>query len=88
MNHPSVSEACVFGVTELNDMQEIHAFVTLHAKDDSVSEEELIKFASEYLAEYMIPKSIHFTDELPRKGAGKIDRERMRLRTETGVDDL
>jgi long-chain acyl-CoA synthetase len=88
LNHPSVSEACVFGVTELNDMQEIHAFVTLHAKDDPVSEEELIKFASEHLAEYMIPKSIHFTDELPRKGAGKIDRERLRLRIETGVDDL
>lgn len=36
----------------------------------------------------MIPKSIHITDELPRKGAGKVDRERPRLRIETGVDDL
>lgn len=69
-------------------MQEIDEFVTLHAKDDSVSEEELIKLASEHLADYMIPKSIHITDELPRKGAGKVDRERLRLRIETGVDDL
>lgn len=88
LNHPLVAEACVFGVTELDELEEIYAFVTLHSQDEPVTEQELLDFARQHLADYMIPKSIHFTDELPRKGAGKIDRERLKMRIETGMDDL
>ena len=88
LNHPSVAECCVFGVSEIDQSEQVHAFVTPRADDEAAAEKELLEFAANHLAEYMVPKRVHFIDELPRKGAGKTDRDRLRMRVETGVDDL
>jgi long-chain acyl-CoA synthetase len=37
-----------------------------------LSADEVIAFAREHLAGYKIPRSISFSDEIPRTGSGKI----------------
>ena len=88
LSHPSVGEACVYGVTEIDGIEQVHACVTAQANTEQASEETLIKFANEHLADYMVPHRIKYIDEMPRKGAGKVDRERLRMREETGMEDL
>jgi len=41
---------------------------------------ELIGFAAERLAKYKVPKSVVFTDSLPRTGAGKVLKSALRER--------
>ncbi|MDA7873832.1 AMP-binding protein [Rhodopirellula sp.] len=88
LSHPSVGEACVYGVTEIDGIEQVHACVTTQANTEQATEETLIKFANEHLADYMVPHRIKYIDEMPRKGAGKVDRERLRMREETGMEDL
>ncbi|MDE0862634.1 MAG: class I adenylate-forming enzyme family protein [Rubripirellula sp.] len=88
LNHPSVAEACVYGLTECDGSEEVHACVTSHGQAEQASEEELRAYAGQHLAQYMVPRRIQYIEEMPRKGAGKIDRERLRMRDETGLHDL
>jgi len=88
LNHPLVAEACVYGITECDGSEHVHATVTAQREAEKVSEDDLKAYASEHLARYMVPRRIKYIDKMPRKGAGKIDRERMRMRDETGLDDL
>jgi acyl-CoA synthetase (AMP-forming)/AMP-acid ligase II len=85
--HPAVEEACVVGVTDVDLAQQVHAFVTLKA-GASASESDLIHFAATLLADYMVPARIYMATELPLKGSGKVDRDLLRMRAETGNLDL
>ncbi|MCH1438734.1 MAG: acyl--CoA ligase, partial [Rubripirellula sp.] len=87
-SHPSVGEACVYGVTEIDGIEQVHACVTAQGQAERATEDELREFAKEQLADYMVPHRIQYIDEMPRKGAGKVDRERLRMREETGMSDL
>ena len=66
----------------------MHACVTAQSSTEQATEDELKEFAKEHLADYMVPCRIQYIDEMPRKGAGKVDRERLRMREETGMADL
>jgi long-chain acyl-CoA synthetase len=44
----------------------------------SLSEPDVIGFAREHLAGYKVPRSISFTDELPRTGSGKLLKRQLR----------
>ena len=83
--HVAVQDASVVGVAHEDLGQEVRAFVTVK---ESVVEQDLLDFARGQLAEYMVPARIYIVDSLPLKGAGKIDRSRLRLRAETGCMDL
>jgi acyl-CoA synthetase (AMP-forming)/AMP-acid ligase II len=54
----------------------------------TVSAEEILAFAARDLASYMVPVQIRLIDEMPLKGAGKIDRDLLKWRAETGLDEL
>ena len=54
-------------------------------KDDSLTEEALRTFCREGLTSYKIPKSIVFTDELPKTNVGKILRRELRDKYITGT---
>jgi acyl-coenzyme A synthetase/AMP-(fatty) acid ligase len=71
--HAGVREAAVFGVAHKTLGEEIVAAVVLHSR--AVFENELRSFVASRLAEYKVPSSILYTEELPRNAAGKLQRK-------------
>ena len=71
LTHPAVREAAVFGIPDPRWGEAIKAVVATYS-DQQVSAEELISFCKDNLAGYKKPKSIDFTDELPKNNYGKI----------------
>ena len=80
VDHPSVAEAAVVGKTDDTTGQAIAAFVTLRAgvepRDELV--EELRNHVAELIGPIAKPKSILFTEELPKTRSGKIMRRLLR----------
>ena len=74
--HPAVAEAAVVGRSDALTGEAIAAFVTLRA--GITGDEKLIKelrdFVSEKISPIARPKSIVFTDDLPKTRSGKIMR--------------
>ena len=61
----------VIGVKDEHADEEVVAFVQL--KDDaSLREVEIRMFLRQHLANFKIPKSIHFCDDLPKNATGKV----------------
>ena len=50
----------------------------VRAPGSSLTGEEITAFAREHLASYKVPRSIDFTDELPRTGSGKLLKRQLR----------
>ena len=44
----------------------------------SLTAEEITAFAREHLASYKVPRSVDFTEELPRTGSGKVLKRQLR----------
>ena len=72
---------------DVDQGQVVHAYVVLQS-DHIVDSQKLLEIVSTRLAEYMVPEEFHFLDELPVKGPGKVDRELLKMRAETGIADL
>ncbi|MEE4299426.1 MAG: AMP-binding protein [Pseudomonadales bacterium] len=72
--HPKVADVAVFGIPNEDLGEEVKAVVEAAAgvvPDDALAA-ELLAYAREHLAGYMIPKSIDFIDEMPRLPTGKL----------------
>lgn len=69
--HPAVSEVGVAGRTHPLWGEVVVAFVVLRPGYDA-TEDELLAFARERLADYKVPESITFQDQLPKGSTGKI----------------
>ncbi len=72
--HPAVGEAALVGVADEKWGEVGRAFVVVRA-GQSLDEAELIAYLRERLAGYKVPKSVVFLPELPKTGAGKIDKK-------------
>ena len=69
--HPAVAAAATIGVPDDLYGEEVAAFVVL--KDGTnVSEEELISYCTERVADYKCPKSIRIVAEIPKGPTGKL----------------
>lgn len=69
--HPSVESAAVIGVPDDLYGEEVAAFIVL--KDGGhVTEEALIAFCKERLADFKCPKKIHFVNDIPKGPTGKL----------------
>lgn len=72
-DHPAVAESVVVGVdTEVPGEQKVKAVVVL---DGECEERELIAFCRERLANFKVPQSVEFRDEIPKSPLGKVLRK-------------
>ncbi len=76
-SHPATLEVATVGRKD-NFRGEIPvAFVALKA-GQSASAEELIDYCKQRLVDYKVPRAIEFLEALPKTGAGKIDKLKLR----------
>jgi long-chain acyl-CoA synthetase len=74
--HDAVSECCVIGVPDIEQVERVKAFVVL--KDEFKSkagkelEKELITFCRKDLIKWSCPREVEFIDEIPKTKVGKI----------------
>ena len=77
LDHPSVKEVSVIGVPDRQWGEAIKAVCVL--KDGTMlTESELIEFVGARIARYKKPKYVEIVADLPKKGDGSIDRERIK----------
>jgi fatty-acyl-CoA synthase/long-chain acyl-CoA synthetase len=69
--HPDVLEVAVFGVPSDEWGESVHAVVVVR-EGAAMTEDEVIAHAREHLAGYKIPRSVTWSNELPKTGSGKI----------------
>ena len=77
LQHPSIQEASVIGVPDLQWGEAIKAVCVLKP-EKSLTEAELIAFVTERIARYKKPKYVVFVQELPRTANGTVDREKIK----------
>jgi acyl-CoA synthetase (AMP-forming)/AMP-acid ligase II len=75
--HPGIYDVAVFGIPSEQWGEAVHATVVL-SPGSSLTAEEVTAFAREHLASYKVPRSVEFTDELPRTGSGKLLKRQLR----------
>ena len=72
--HPKIAEAAVVGVPDEVRGEVVRAAISLK-EGESITEQEIIRFCREYLANYKLPKQIIFKDSLPKTATGRIHKE-------------
>jgi fatty-acyl-CoA synthase/long-chain acyl-CoA synthetase len=70
-HHPDVMDVAVIGIPSEEWGESVHAII-VPREGSRLTEQDIIAFAREHLASYKIPRSVSFTDEIPRTGSGKI----------------
>jgi acyl-CoA synthetase (AMP-forming)/AMP-acid ligase II len=70
-SHPAVKEAVAFGVPHPTWGEEVAAAVVLVAP---ATEKELLAYCRERLADFKVPKRLHFVESIPRTPTGKVQR--------------
>ncbi len=81
ITHPRVADVAVFGIPNNEWGEEVKAVVELLPPvptDDDRLRSELIEFLQGRIARYKLPRSIDFTDALPRDPNGKLYKRRLR----------
>lgn len=69
--HPEVKEIAVYGVPDPAKGESVRAAVVLKEGAET-SEADMLAFCREKMANYKVPESIGFIDELPKSPTGKI----------------
>jgi acyl-CoA synthetase (AMP-forming)/AMP-acid ligase II len=76
LQHPMVAEAVCFGVPHPVWGEEVQAVVVPRGE---VNERQLLQHCHRHLADFKIPKKVHFVEAIPRTATGKIQRTRIPL---------
>ncbi len=80
LGHPAVGDVAVFGVPNEDWGEEVKAVVEPVDGVEPTNElaADIIEFCSTRLAKFKIPKSIDFTDDMPRDPNGKLYKRKLR----------
>ena len=72
--HPAVQDVAVFGVPNADFGEEVKAVVELAEgyEPNDATADDLLAYSKECLASYKVPRSIDFSDALPRLPTGKL----------------
>jgi acyl-coenzyme A synthetase/AMP-(fatty) acid ligase len=76
--HAAVAEVAVVGAPDPRSGEIPVAFV--RRRDASLDESTLLAHARALLAPHQVPGRVHFVEDFPRTGPGKIDRASLRSR--------
>jgi len=76
MQNPKVLECAAIGIPDEKSGEVVKVFIV--KKDESLTQDEVMKFCRENLTSYKIPKSIEFRKDLPKSNVGKILRKDLR----------
>jgi acyl-CoA synthetase (AMP-forming)/AMP-acid ligase II len=79
LEHPDVQEAAVVGVPHTVLGEDVGAFVVCKP-ETTLTDEALLAFCSEHLADYKRPRHLWFVAELPRNATGKVMKHKLRER--------
>lgn len=71
LSHPAVAEAVAFAAPSATHGEEPAAAVVLSG---TASEQELVKYCRERLADFKVPRSIYIVQQIPRTATGKVQR--------------
>ena len=77
---PGVHESAVVGVPHADFGEAVAAVIVPEPGDSAPSEKDVIAWVKGRLANFKVPKSVYFVDELPRNAMGKIQKNVLRER--------
>jgi acyl-CoA synthetase (AMP-forming)/AMP-acid ligase II len=72
--HPAVLEAAIIGIPD-DEWGEIVKAIIVLKEGENATEEDIIEYCKGKIARYKIPKSVDFSDSLPKLGSGKISKK-------------
>lgn len=81
VGHPKVLECAAIGIPDEKSGEVVKVFIV--KKDESLTQDEIIKFCREHLTSYKVPKLVEFRKELPKSNVGKILRKDLRAEVMT-----
>ena len=73
LDHPDVAQVCTFAMPHRRLGEDVAAAV-VRISDGAVDEAALRAFAAERLADFKVPRTIVFVEEIPKGATGKIQR--------------
>lgn len=74
--HPKVLECAAIGIPDEKSGEVVKVFIV--KKDESLTQDEIMKFCRDNLTSYKVPKMVEFRKELPKSNVGKILRKDLR----------